>query len=267
MPELDISMVQPSGVLFDGKAISHAFSGKVILHNINLTVRNNEIVTIIGPNGTGKTTLAKIVLGLITPDYGTAHLRKNVHIGYMPQKLSVDPVLPLTVRRFLSLRHRKKKPHPEGVAYKVAEEVGISAVLDTQLYAISGGEMQRVLLARALLSEPDFLVMDEPVQGLDVHGQTEFYRLIDQIRHSRGCGILMISHDLHMVMATTDHVVCINHHICCEGSPEDVSKNPAYLSLFGMGKAKDKTMAIYKHTHDHTHDVAGDVVEDGEHSH
>lgn len=256
-------MTLPSDLLFEGKAISHAFSGKVILHDINLRVKSNEIVTIIGPNGTGKTTLARIALGLLTPDHGTVYLRKPLHIGYMPQKLSIDPVLPLTVNRFLTLRHRSKGDIPKAKLHEVAEETGIAPLLTHQLYAVSGGELQRILLARALLSEPDFLVMDEPVQGLDVQGQTEFYRLIEQVRNTRHCGILMISHDLHMVMATTDHVVCINHHICCEGSPDDVSKNPAYLSLFGLGKAESNTVAIYTHTHDHTHDAAGDVVERG----
>jgi zinc transport system ATP-binding protein len=264
-PEDVITMQEPS-ILMEGKAISHAYSGKVILHNINLTVRNNEIVTIIGPNGTGKTTLARIILGLLKPDHGEVVLKKGVTIGYMPQKLAIDPVLPLTVERFLALRHRKKKPSTTMVIRSVAEEMGIGHILRHQLHAVSGGEMQRVLLARALLAEPDFLVMDEPVQGLDVQGQTDFYKLIEQIRNTRHCGILMISHDLHMVMATTDHVVCINHHICCEGSPEDVSKNPAYLSLFGL-KAQNETVAIYKHTHDHTHDASGDVVGHEGHTH
>lgn len=261
-----VNTMQEPNILMEGKAISHAYSGKVILHNINLTVRNNEIVTIIGPNGTGKTTLARIILGLLKPDRGEVMLKEGITIGYMPQKLAIDPVLPLTVGRFLALRHRKKK-HIAGEKIRaVAEEMGILHILRHQLHDVSGGEMQRVLLARALLAEPDFLVMDEPVQGLDVQGQTDFYKLIEQIRNTRHCGILMISHDLHMVMATTDHVVCINHHICCEGSPADVSKNPEYLSLFGL-KAQSETVAIYKHTHDHTHDAAGDVMAHEGHKH
>lgn len=262
MSEIKLSTTQDTIPLIEGRNISHAFSGKVILHNINLTVRNNEIVTIIGPNGTGKTTLVRIMLGLLKPDSGSVQLKEHIHIGYMPQKLVVDPIFPLTVEHFLKLKHRKKTPPSAAAVLSIAEETGIAAILKHQLYSVSGGELQRILLARALLADPELLVMDEPVQGLDVHGQTEFYRLIEKIRGTRHCGILMISHDLHMVMATTDHVVCINHHICCEGLPEDVSKNPAYLSLFGLGEAEKETVAVYKHSHDHTHDTAGDVVEE-----
>lgn len=247
-----------SEVLFEGKGIAHSFGTRSVLHHINLTVRRNTIVTIIGPNGSGKTTLLKIILGLLEPDEGTISRREDICIGYMPQKLHIDPVLPLTVERFLMLSH-KKHLYSRKTMQSVTAEVGITHILKTQLYEVSGGELQRVMLARALLLKPDFLVMDEPVQGLDVQGQAEFYTLIESIRNTRHCGILMVSHDLHMVMASTDHVVCINHHICCEGSPEDVSTNPEYMALFG--KEKVENVAVYAHKHDHEHRADGEIKE------
>jgi zinc transport system ATP-binding protein len=173
--------------------------------------------------------------------------RKNIIVGYMPQRIQVERSLPITIERFLKLR---TKPKNFDKLMTIAQETGIMHIMKSQLAEISGGEFQRVLLAKALLVNPDLLVLDEPVQGVDVTGQIEFYKLIKQIRDKRQISVLMISHDLFMVMRATDHVVCLNHHICCEGNAEDVSKDPAYLHLFGDAA---ETMAIYEHALDHDH--------------
>ncbi|OQW93515.1 MAG: zinc ABC transporter ATP-binding protein ZnuC [Beggiatoa sp. IS2] len=212
-----------------------------VLRNISLTVNRSEIVTLIGPNGAGKSTLVRVVLGLITPDSGNVFQQTGIRIGYMPQRLVLDSVLPLTVERFLTLGGMKTP----AVIQQVLAEVGATPLFKRPLAKISGGEMQRVLLARALLRSPDLLVLDEPIQGVDVKGQHELYHLIAQIRQQRGCGILMVSHDLHLVMAATDLVVCLNQHICCSGHPETVSRHPAYLALFGM----PSDLAVYAHRH------------------
>lgn len=245
------------GILLEAKEISVFFDQRQILNNISFTVSEGEIVTIIGPNGSGKTTLSRIILGLMAQAKGQVTWRPKVQVGYMPQKLMIDRALPLTVERFLRLQINRK--NNDSCAFtQVIEEVGIEYLLARQIHDISGGEMQRVMLARALLPTPHLLVLDEPVQGVDIQGQSEFYQLIEKIRNRYNTGILMISHDLHMVMKTTDHVICINHHICCEGSPEDVSKHPEYQALFGMEAVK--SIGIYAHHHDHKHDMHGDVV-------
>lgn len=211
----------------------------VILQDISLNLHSNQIITLIGPNGAGKTTLVRVVLGLLKPQQGKVQRRPNLRIGYMPQRLQVDVTLPITVERFLQLSGTKQKIQP------TLTEVGAIKTLKRPLQQISGGEMQRVLLARALLRQPDLLVLDEPIQGVDVSGQYELYELIAAIRQQRGCGILMVSHDLHLVMAATDWVVCLNQHICCSGHPETVTQHPAYLALFG----RRHDLAIYTHHH------------------
>ncbi|MDD0844934.1 zinc ABC transporter ATP-binding protein ZnuC [Pseudomonas sp. Gutcm_11s] len=230
-----------------------AFSGQPVLQQVQLALRPGEIVTLIGPNGAGKTTLVRTVLGLLKPDSGTVRRKPRLRIGYMPQKLHIDPTLPLSVLRFLRL-----VPGVDRVAAQGAlDEVGASQVIDSPLQSISGGELQRVLLARALLREPELLVLDEPVQGVDVAGQAELYRLITQLRDRHGCGVLMVSHDLHLVMSATDQVICLNRHVCCSGHPEQVSNDPAFVELFGQDA---KSLAIYHHHHDHSHDLHGEVV-------
>ena len=229
------------------------FAGQAVLEGVNLDLQAGEIVTLIGPNGAGKTTLVRVVLGLLRPSQGSVWRQSRLRIGYMPQKLSVEATLPLSVLRFLRL--------VVGVGRAEAEaalaEVGAEQVLNSPLQAISGGELQRVLLARALLRKPQLLVLDEPVQGVDVAGQAELYRLIGRLRERYGCGVLMVSHDLHLVMSATDQVICLNRHICCSGHPEQVGADPAFHALFGQDA---RSLAVYQHHHDHQHDLHGGVV-------
>ncbi len=241
--------------LIEATDIGVTFGSRQVLEHVSVKVHEGEVVTLIGPNGAGKTTLVRIMLGLVKPQRGRVQRRDGLRIGYMPQKLHIEPTLPITVRRFLELaRHAGKTPIDE-----VLEEVRIAHLLDQQMRAISGGEMQRVLLARALTQSPQLLVLDEPAQGVDVSGQAELYELINEIRTRHHCGVLMISHDLHLVMARTDEVICLNHHICCHGRPEQVSIDPSYLALFGRKEAE--SLAIYTHRHNHHHDLTGHVVE------
>ena len=241
--------------LVKAKEISIQFGDRQVLQQVSLTVKQGQVVTLIGPNGAGKTTLVRIILGLLAPQSGSIEKPKNLRIGYMPQKLHIEPTMPITVRRFLELaRHARVTPIDA-----ILEEVQIGHLMNHQLRAISGGEMQRVLLARALSQSPQLLVLDEPAQGVDVAGQADLYQLINDIRSRHNCGVLMISHDLHLVMAKTDEVICLNHHICCHGHPEQVSMDPSYLALFGKKEAKN--LAVYTHHHNHRHDLTGEVVE------
>lgn len=246
-------------ILIEGKELSLSFAGKLVLDRVSLVIKKGEVVTLIGPNGSGKTTLSRILLGLQKPDAGTVSQKSKLTVGYMPQKLVIDRVLPLTVRRFLRIVHSKPTLRGKKDVEKMAEILGISHILSEQIHGISGGEMQRVLLARALLIKPELLVLDEPVQGMDIHGQADFYQLLDTVQKEHQCGILMISHDLHMVMASTSRVICMNRHICCQGYAEEISKHPEYLALFGKQEAK--SIAVYTHDHDHTHDIAGHVCD------
>ena len=229
------------------------FAGQNVLQDVQLSVKPGEIVTLIGPNGAGKTTLVRAVLGLLKPDSGSVWRKPKLRVGYMPQKLHVDATLPLSVLRFLRLVPGVTRADVQAAL----SEVGAEQVIDSPLQSISGGELQRVLLARALLREPELLVLDEPVQGVDVAGQAELYSLITRLRDRYGCGVLMVSHDLHLVMSTTDQVVCLNRHVCCSGHPEQVSFDPAFVELFGEDA---KSLAVYTHHHDHEHDLHGAVV-------
>jgi zinc transport system ATP-binding protein len=239
--------------------VTKSFRGWRALADIDLTVHAGEIVTLIGPNGAGKTTLMRIALGLMKPDSGTVFRAPGLKIGYMPQKFHIDDVLPLNVMRFLTLHPRAT---PQAIE-AVLQETRTEHLVNLPIQRISGGEMQRILLARALIGTPDLLVLDEPVQGVDVGGQGELYGLIEAIREHRGCGVLMVSHDLHMVMAATNRVVCLNHHICCSGSPQAVGQDPSFKALFGVATG---SLALYAHSHDHTHNLHGDVVQE-EHDH
>ena len=245
-------------ILIEAEDVSVARSGREILSNAGVRVRAGEIVTLIGPNGAGKTTVVRVVLGLMTPDRGVVFRRPGLVVGYMPQRLHIDPTLPLTVGRFLALGADRGLARPFEQASQVLDEVGAGAVMETPLQAVSGGEFQRILLARALLRNPDLLVLDEPSQGIDITGQAELFGLITRIRDLRGCGVLMVSHDLHLVMAQTDEVICLNHHVCCAGHPETVANDPSYIELFGKQVAD--SLAVYHHHHDHAHDADGRMV-------
>jgi len=231
------------------------FRGQEVLTGINLHVSPREIVTLIGPNGAGKTTLVRIILGLQQPSSGQRVVKKGLRIGYMPQKLHIDDTMPLTVNRFLRLTGCRLTAVNDALG-----RTGVARVLHSPLQSLSGGELQRVLLARALLHKPHLLVLDEPVQGVDVTGQKELYQLITDIRdeskEQENCAVLMVSHDLHVVMASTDKVVCINRHVCCYGHPQQVRQDPAYLQLFGR---ESDELAVYTHHHDHQHGVDGHV--------
>lgn len=241
----------PVSTLIDLQNVTYREGGKALLADIHLTLRSGEIVSVVGPNGAGKTTLVKLVLGLLRPTTGSVSRQSPLRIGYMPQRLHIDPNFPLTTRRFLSLGQ------VAGIsAEAITKEVGIERVLDTSLTSLSGGEFQRVLLGRALLRKPELLVLDEPAQGVDLTGQAELYDLILRIRDNYRCGVLLVSHDLNVVMAQTDIVVCLNQHICCQGRPEDVSQDPAFAALFGETA---RNLAVYMHHHDHQHDVGGHV--------
>ena len=242
--------------LIEATAVSVRFGAVNALEHVALTVRDGEIVTLIGPNGSGKTTLVRSVLGLVTPDRGTVARRAGIRIGYVPQHLAVDRTLPMSVRRFLALGG----PATRADMARTLSEVGAPEVLDRPVAELSGGELKRVLLARALLRGPDLLVLDEPTAGVDIAGQVELYSLIKTIRDRRNCGVLLVSHDLHLVMAATDQVVCLNHHVCCHGRPEAVRRDPEYLALFGAGAAA--ALAVYTHHHDHHHDISGEAVPD-----
>ncbi|MFW3166806.1 zinc ABC transporter ATP-binding protein ZnuC [Pseudomonas syringae pv. syringae] len=249
-----------SDALIRLEKVAVTLSGQNVLDDIQLSVKPGEIVTLIGPNGAGKTTLVRAVLGLLKPDSGSVWRKPKLRVGYMPQKLRVDQTLPLSVLRFLRLVPGVDRT----AAASALEEVGAGKVIDSPIQGISGGEMQRVLLARALLRKPELLVLDEPVQGVDVAGQAELYSLITRLRDRHQCGVLMVSHDLHLVMSTTDQVVCLNRHVCCSGHPEQVSHDPAFVELFGNNA---QSLAIYHHHHDHAHDLHGAVVSDAATSH
>ncbi len=242
------------------------FGATLALTQVDLFVNEGEVVTLIGPNGAGKSTLVRAVLGLIAPSAGRVWRRPDLRIGYLPQRMTIDAVLPLTVGRFLSLARPGSGARPSSGARPgssdeigaALERVAAAALIGQSIHDLSGGEFQRVLLARALMRDPELLVLDEPVQGVDFAGQIALYDLIGQLRESLGLGVLMVSHDLHVVMAATDRVVCLNHHVCCSGAPEAVSRNPEYTALFGAAAARG--LAIYSHHHDHEHDLKGEVV-------
>ena len=236
--------------------VSVGFADRQVLHGVNLEIERGRIVTLIGPNGAGKTTLVRIILGMLKPDTGEVWRCPGLTIGYMPQRLHIEPTLPISVLRFLQLTGIRDHARITGLL----EKLKVAHLADQQLRKISGGELQRVLLARALLRKPSLLILDEPAQGVDVSGQAELYQLIDSIAEQDGCGILMISHDLHLVMSATDEVVCLNQHVCCHGKPEQVSSDPAYLDLFG--KAGVDNIAVYTHHHNHSHDIHGNVIEE-----
>lgn len=238
--------------LIRAENVSFAADGTDILESINLGLEGGEIVTLIGPNGSGKTTLVRILLGLMKPTSGSVIHRPGLSIGYVPQRLQVDDVLPIKVSRFVALAGKVSDVRVAAVL----EEVGAAHLAAKPLQRISPGELQRVLLARAIVRQPEVLVLDEPAQGVDILGQDDLYGLIADLRDHYGAGILMVSHDLHFVMAASDRVVCLNGHICCSGKPDAVSMDPAYIELFGEGA---HAIAPYTHAHNHHHHDDGTV--------
>jgi len=240
-------------LLLAANGINKTLAARKILQGIDLEIEEGQIVTLIGPNGAGKTTLVRVLLGLLPKDAGSVYLRPGLRIGYMPQRMNIESTMPITVHRFLRL----SSPCSDKKIEEVLEQLTIAHLSKQQLISISGGELQRVLLARALLRDPHLLILDEPAQGVDIAGQSELYELISKIRHENGCSVLMISHDLHLVMSSTDEVVCLNHHVCCHGKPDQVSTDPAFLELFGTNVSTN--LAVYTHHHNHEHDIAGEV--------
>lgn len=236
--------------LVSGREISVRHGDRAILDDVDIAVHRDEIVTLIGPNGSGKTTLIRVLLGLRKPTAGRLQREDGIVIGYVPQHLQIDRTLPLTVRQFLLLGRRA----PTERLRQALLEVGVPNLLTAPFHLLSGGEVRRVMLARALLRDPDLLVLDEPMANVDVAGQTELYALIQTIRRRRRCGVLLVSHDLHLVMAATDRVLCLNGHVCCSGRPDDVSQHPEYLALFGSKVGG--SLAVYTHHHGHDQDVS-----------
>ena len=220
---------------------------KDILKDVSLEVKNNDFITIVGPNGAGKSILLECLMGTFIPNSGSIKRKKNISIGYIPQNFNLEKSIPISVRRFLNLNQKFLQVNLD----KAIEETGILSILNSNLATLSGGELQKVLLARSLLSNPELLILDEPAQNLDIKSQLNFYNLLNEIFENRNLSILMVSHDLHMVMASTRKVICLFNHICCSGEPQKVAKDPEFINLFGNDMAK--MMSVYQHTHDHTH--------------
>ena len=229
-------------------------SSKWLVRGISLEINQGQIVTLIGPNGSGKTTTAKMILNILNTDEGlvTGNAKK---MAYVPQKISIDWTMPLRVIDFMKLTSNLNNNQVN----ESLTMTGVDKLLYNQIHSLSGGEFQRVLIARAIAKKPDLLVLDEPVQGVDFNGEIALYNLIKEISISLNCGILLISHDMHFVMSTTNHVICLNGHICCSGTPGSVVKNPEYIKLFG--EHNSETLSYYQHNHDHSHNHDGSVAD------
>lgn len=223
--------------------ISVKINQQKILYDVSLTINLSQIITILGPNGAGKSTLVKVILGLISPTTGNIERASDLTIGYVPQSINLNPTLPITVKRFMQLN--KQLSYDDII--QTLSLVKAQYLIDRSMHQLSGGELQRVLLAQALAKRPKLLILDEPTQGVDVNGQVLLYDLIIDAKTKFSCGVVMVSHDLHLVMAKTDEVICLNHHICCSGTPASVSNDPEFVSLFGPHGASQ--IALYKHHH------------------
>ena len=254
-------MTAPDALLrAEGVSVAYG-QAQPVLRGIDFAIRPGEIVTVVGPNGSGKSTFLRAVLGMIAPTRGRVWRAPGLQVGYVPQKLHLDPNLPLTVARFLRLL----KPLQEREVAALLERVGVPGLGGQAMGTLSGGQFQRVLLAQALAGQPRILVLDEPTQGLDQPGIAAFYRLIEDVRHSLGCAVLSVSHDLHVVMSASDRVICLNGHICCEGTPHVVSNAPEYRALFGLGT--QGALALYQHHHDHDHGLDAEKGNIHNHTH
>jgi len=218
-----------------------------VLKGVDFKIDLGEIVTIVGPNGSGKTSLLKAIIGAIQPGEGSVTLKSRLKIGYVPQRLNFESTLPITVERFVRLTGKIDQKS----CISALETAGVPELLKSQMSELSGGQFQRVLLARALLGNPEILILDEATQGLDQPGSASFYRQLETVRQNTGCAVLMISHDLHVVMSASDRVICLNGHVCCAGTPAVVASTPEYKALFGDGT--DGALALYRHDHDHNH--------------
>lgn len=234
--------------LIETKNLDITLGGKRVLSGVNFALQPAEIVTIVGPNGSGKSTFLRSLIGAVQPSGGSVSRQPDLRIGYVPQTLHIDAALPMSAARFLGLPHAISL----GTANAALRRAGVPDLADRQMTDLSGGQFQRVLLARAVLNDPQVLLLDEATQGLDQPGAAAFYRQIEQVRTELGCAVLMISHDLHVVMAASDRVLCLNGHICCEGTPELVASAPEYRALFGTGTRG--ALALYRHEHSHSHD-------------
>jgi zinc transport system ATP-binding protein len=242
-------------LLLRARDVSYALGGRQILDRVSFELKPAQITTIIGPNGAGKSTLTNIVTGLISGFEGEIERRPGLRIGYLPQKVYVNTLMPLTVERLLQLTQSAS----EGEIDHALSQTDVGYLKQRQVHSLSEGELKRVLLARTTLGEPDLIVLDEPTSGVDVTGEVRMYQLIGEFRSQLQCAVLLVSHDLHLVMSQTDQVLCLNQHLCCSGLPESVSQHPEYLALFGQQAAD--SIAIYTHHHDHEHDVSGDHAE------
>ena len=234
--------------LMAASEISVALMGRRILDRVSMDISPGEIVTLVGPNGSGKTTLIRALVGAITPSGGRVERRPGLRLGYVPQRLFVEPSMPITVARFLNLPHRRSRAE----IIHALDQAGAGELADRQMTGLSGGQFQRTLLARALLDRPELLILDEPTTGLDQPGSAAFYNRIAALRAETGTAILMVSHELHVVMSASDRVICLNGHVCCHGTPEIVASAPEYRALFGSGT--QGALALYRHDHDHHHD-------------
>ena len=236
--------------LIEAHGICKFYAGRIVLHEVSLRIARGEIVTIVGPNGAGKTTLLNCLLGLETPDHGHVLRSADLRIGYMPQHFTPLASMPMTVAYFLKLYGMQAS----AVTDSLANELGIAALMKAQMRTLSGGELRRVLLMRALLKNPNLLVLDEPTSGVDVSGQSELYRLLKRLSEARGFAMVMVSHDLYVVMAAAERVICLNHHICCEGTPQHIGGDASFRAMFGDSFADQ--IALYHHHHTHQHGLA-----------
>ncbi len=235
-------------ILIEARGLSVRHGPTTVLRGVDFAIRSGEIVTVVGPNGSGKSTLIRALIGLEPAAEGRVTRRRGLGLGYVPQRLQIDAALPMTVARFLSLPRRVSAND----AAAALRRTGVPGIAEQQMAGLSGGQLQRVLLARALLARPEILILDEPTQGLDQPGVAAFYRLVEEVRRETGAAVLMVSHDLHVVMSASDRVICLNGHVCCEGAPQVVSAAPEYRELFGLGTGG--ALALYRHVHDHDHD-------------